>query len=118
MLASCLRFRLLGGSLEQISKVKGGALWFRQSQKYSSTCSNYYEKIKNQYFFGQEYKSSNLKFENQGINLIGYQFNPQLSMHTNFKPFPTKLVVSGNIIVLNFLLEVDDEVQLFSIKDE
>ncbi len=39
-------------------------------------------------------------------------------MHTNFKPFPTKLVVSGNIIVLNFLLEVDDEVQLFSIKDE
>jgi hypothetical protein len=112
MLTSCLRFRLLGGSLKQISKAKGGALWFRQSQKYSSTCSNYYEKIKNQYFFGQEYKSSNLKFENQGITLIGYQYNPQLTMDTNLQPFPTKLVVSGNIIILNFLLEVNDEVQL------
>lgn len=118
MIFSCLRYRLLGGSLKNISKAKGGALWLRQSQKYSSMCSNYYELIKNQYFFDQEYKSSSLVFENQGINLIGYQFNPKVSMHTKFKPFPTKLIVSGNIIVLNFLIEVDDEVQLFSIKDE
>lgn len=58
----------------------------------------------------QVYKSTSLKFDNQGLKMLAYQFSPQISEDNSSSFNKPRRILAGKMFNLSFLAEVGDGV--------
>jgi len=72
--------------------------------------ANLYELSKKYLPNQQVYKSTNLKFDNQGLKMLAYQFSPQILEDESDSFKKTRHIRAGKTFILSFLSEVADGV--------
>ena len=106
---------LLSASLVRGTKLKQT---FQVGRAFLANFATFYEKNKQMDYYERVYKPTSLKFENQGLKMLVYQFSPFLNELASLTTPRIRRIVSNNVIVMSFLADAGEGVPVWLVDGE